>query len=254
VTTPDPPHPLHARYDALWNDAAPLVRAGGATLDPWALHKAGDGRRGLTLLARPAPAVADRLVAFLERLRALEPGQYYQPRADLHHTVLSLFTATVDHAAHLAHEAEYEAAVAEAAAETPAFEIAVQGVTLAPGAVLAQGFPRGDALERLRERLRAGLVARGLGGGLDQRYRLVTAHMTIARFAAPLRDPGRFVDALAEARATPFGVTLVDRLELVLGDWYQSAERERPVAAYALAPRGVRRAPAAPVTDTSPAR
>lgn len=200
------------------------------------LDKAGDARRGLTLLARPSPAVADRLTAFLERLRALEPAQYYQPRGDMHHTVLSLFTATADPGPYLAHRQRYEAAVAEAAAAAPPFEIAVCGVTLSTGAVLAQGFPHGEALEDLRGRLRAALVARGLGAGLDRRYRLVTAHTTIVRFAAPLHDPARFVAALADARATDFGVSRVDRLELVLSDWYHTAEREQAIRAYPLRP------------------
>jgi hypothetical protein len=58
------------------------------------------------------------------------------------------------------------------------------------------------------------------------------------RFAAPLRDPERFVDALAEARALPLGVSRIDRLELTSGDWYHSAARERPIAAHALTAGG----------------
>ena len=65
ATTPDRADALAARYDALWTAAAPAVATGAAAL-----------------------------TAFLDRLRALEPAQYYQPGVDLHHTVLSLFTAT----------------------------------------------------------------------------------------------------------------------------------------------------------------
>ncbi|AEG92274.1 hypothetical protein Rta_11880 [Ramlibacter tataouinensis TTB310] len=186
------------------------------------------------MLARPARSVAAALTAFLGWLRALEPAQYYQPEAELHHTVLSLFTATADYAPHLEHLPAYRAAVADAIAEVPPFTIAVSGVTLAPGAVLAQGFPQDGTLAAVRERLRAALGARGLGGALDRRYRLETAHMTLVRFASPLRDAARFVDAVAAARATDFGASEVDGLELVLGDWYHTAAHERELARYRL--------------------
>jgi len=234
MSEPTSPHPLAARYDAFWNAAAPEVRTGRVSLDACALDKGNDARRGVTLLARPAPAVAERLAARLEALRGLEPGQYYQPRADLHLTVLSLFTATADHAPYLAHVDAYDAAVREAIRGEAPFTIDVRGVTLSPAAVLVQGFPRDDTLARIRARLRAALAARGLGGALDQRYRLETAHLTLVRFAAPLRDPARFVDALAAARTEAFGPSTVAALELVLGDWYQSSERARPIATYAL--------------------
>jgi len=186
------------------------------------------------LLARPAATVIAPISALLVQLRSLEPDQRYQPASDLHHTVLSLFTATADHAPYMARLADYREAVSEVAAATPPFTVDVRGVTLTPGAVLAQGFPRDDTLGTLRDNLRAALRARGLGDGLDQRYRLVTAHMTLVRFAAPLREPERFVAALATARLESFGSTTVERLELVFGDWFHTAAHERLIAGFQL--------------------
>jgi len=225
---------LARRYDALWEAAAPEVRAGRVSLDPWALRKQDDARRGVTLLARPAPPVATALETFVAELRALEPGQYYHPRPDFHLTVLSLFSATADYAPYLAHLGAYQAAVAEALDGIPPFAVDTLGVTLTPAAVLAQGFPHDDTLARVRERLRSALAARGLADALDQRYRLETAHITLVRFTAPLRAPSRFVDALEAARQRAFGTSLVARMELVLGDWYQSSEHARPIAHHTL--------------------
>jgi 2'-5' RNA ligase len=225
---------LAARYDALWHASAPSVREGAVTLDAFAFAKADDARRGVTLLARPSAAVARAITGLLDELRAIEPAQYYQPVRDLHVTVLSLFTATVDHAAQMARVDDFRAAVAEAVDGAAPFDVDLTGVTLAPAAVLARGFPHDDTLERVRERLRQALAARGLGSTLDQRYRLTTAHTTLVRFAHSLRSPARFVDALDAARDRPFGTFTVNRLELVLGDWYQSSERAEPLATYRL--------------------
>lgn len=231
---PDPA--LAARYDALWNASAPEVRAGRAALDPWAGLKDGDHRRGVTLLARPSEAVTRELCALVDELRAMEPDQYYHPPADLHITVLSLISATVDYADRMHQVDGFRAAVTEALGGEPPFTVGGAGVTLSPAAVLAQGFPSDDGLERIRARLRESLAARGLAGGLDARYRLRTAHTTLVRFTTPLRDPARFVDALHSARHRAFGATTVTRLELVLSDWYQSACRTRRLDSYTLDP------------------
>lgn len=225
---------LAERYRALWEESAPLVRAGKAELDPVALDKSRDRRRGVSLLARPDEALATRLAAFGAELGAGEPGLYLTPAGDLHVTVLSLFTATADFPRYLAHFGTYEKAVEDALEEARPFDIVLRGVTLSAGAVLVQGFPADDTLQRVRARLREAIQARGRGGDLDQRYRLETAHLTLARFAAPLVDPVRFVDGLAARREVDLGTLHVDRLELALGDWYLSAERVTEIEGYLL--------------------
>jgi len=225
---------LIARYDALWNAAAPEVRVGRASVDPLPLRKAEDARRGVTLLARPGAEVAGAIAAFLDELRALEPAQYYQPSGDLHLTVLAPFTATVEPGPYLAHLDDYHAAAAEALAGVGPFAVDFTGVTMSTGAVLARGYPRDGTLELLRARLRAALTARGLGAALDGRYRLETAHLTLVRIASPLADAERFVRALDRARGRTFGTSVVSALELVVSDWYQSAEHTELVARYEL--------------------
>ena len=63
---------------------------------------------------------------------------------------------------------------------------------------------------------------------------LVTAHMTLVRFATPLREPERFVAALAAARQSDFVSTTVGRLERVFGDWFHTAAFEQLIASFQL--------------------
>jgi len=224
---------LHTHYDAMWDRAWPAVAGGDVDCDT---HLAGglDARRGLTLIARPAPALADRFDALQARLADADPRQYRQPRADLHVTILSLFTVTADYAPHLARRADYAAAVRAAVAGLPAFDIDFDGITISRGAVLARGFPRDGTLELLRARLRDALRARGLDGSLDQRYRLVTAHSTLLRFTAPPPDPARLAAALAEVRAMPLGTMRVKSLQLVVNDWYMSSAAVEALESFTL--------------------
>lgn len=227
-------HSLYPHYNALWDEHWPSFRRGAVATDPLLARKASDGRRGLTVIARPDPAVAASIEDMLRTLAALEPQQYYYPQSDFHITVLSLFTATEDYAPRLQHLGEYRDAAAAVLAATPAFTIDTVGITLAAGAVLAQSFPHGSALDTLREGLRAELRSRGLGAGLDERYRLVTAHSTIIRFAAPLSAPEHFTQALAEFRNAPFGSTRVAALELVFNDWYMSRDTLQTIETFQL--------------------
>jgi 2'-5' RNA ligase len=228
---------LRTHYDAMWDRAWPDVARGDVERDR---HLAGglDPRRGLTLIARPDPALAARFAAVQDALIAADPHQYRQPLPDLHMTVLSLFTVTADYAPHLARRADYVAAARAAAADLPAFDIDFEGITISRGAVLATGFPRDGTLERLRARLRDTLRARGLDGTLDQRYRLVTAHSTVLRFVAPPFEPARLASALAALRNVLLGSLRVDSLQLVINDWYMSSAAVEPVATFALGSDG----------------
>ena len=226
---------LPAHYDAMWDRAWPDVSRGDVDCDR---HLAGglDPRRGLTLIARPGAALAARFDAVQDALLAADPHQYRQPLADLHMTVLSLFTVTPDYAPHLARRADYAAAARAAAEDLPAFDVDFEGITISRGAVLVKGFPRDGTLERLRARLRDALRARGLDGTLDQRYRLVTAHSTVLRFIAPPASPARLAAVLAAMRDVPLGTMRVDSLQLVINDWYMSSAAVEPVATFTLRP------------------
>ena len=227
------PTDLRRHYHAMWDRAWPAVSSGDVDCDP---HLAGglDPRRGMSLIIRPDAALAGRFTDVQQKLTDAAPRQYRQPRADLHMTVLSLFTVTADYAPHLARRAEYAAAVRAAACDLPAFDIEFDGITISRGAVLAMGYPRDATLETLRARLREALRARGLDGMLDQRYRLVTAHSTLLRFVAPPADPARLAAALAEMRDTPLGTLRVESLQLVVNDWFMSSAAVDPIETYIL--------------------
>jgi 2'-5' RNA ligase len=227
-------HALASHYDAMWQNAFPAIAAGDVAYDRYLLNKGCDPRRGLTLVARLDPRVSSRLIALLNKLAGVEPDQYYPLEADLHLTVLSLFTVTEAWKPHLAHLDGYRAAVAEALEAARPFAVDTAGLTLSRSAVIAQGFPHDDMLGEIRDRLRGALARRGLDGTLDQRYRLVTAHSTLMRFRTPLRDPQRFAECLAALREEVFGTSVFDTLYLVFNDWYMSSQTLRTLDAYAL--------------------
>ena len=220
---------MQIHYDKRWDNAFVAVANGDIDCDTH-LAAARDPRRGLTLVARPGPALQARFDAVLDRLAGAEPQQYRYPAADLHMTILSLFSVTPHPAPQLLRLPDYAAAIGDALDGIAAFDIDFRGITLSRGAVLAQGFPRSPVLETLRARLRSTLDDRGLGDLLDQRYRLVTAHTTLFRFVAPLQASRHFAALLRSLRDAPLGCLHVGEVELVINDWYMSSNTVERVA------------------------
>lgn len=213
---------LRERYASLWNGAINEVREGRVTIDPLLASREPDQRRCITVLARPSALIQQSVQGFLNELSAIDPKQYYYDPAELHVTVLSLFTATLEHARYLSRYAEYLAAVNASLANAPTFGIEFTGVTLTREAVMIQGFPATTALNDLRESLRNELRAKHLTTGLDSRYVLQTAHMTVVRFRARLRGSTHFTRVLEHYRDHVFGRSEVQELNLVRNDWYMS--------------------------------
>ena len=225
---------LSKRYDDLWRESSAAIRQGAEKIDPVLAAGTADTRRGLTLVARPGANVRRQVSRFLKKLQTIDPHQHYYPPAELHVTILGLFTATRDCEPFFSRAQEYRDATAAAVSGARAFGIDFAGITASSGAVLIQGFPLSEELESIRARLRSELKQRGLAGGLDQRYRRETAHLTAVRFCHRLHERDAFVRVLEEHRNWVFGTTNVRELSLVKNDWYLSAEVVETLRIYPL--------------------
>lgn len=176
-----------------------------------------DDRRGLTLLGR-LPAHVSRNIEFsLQQLAAIAPGQYYYPSPDLHITIMDLLVARGGLQIPTEEFARYRTAVGQIVAAIPPIHWRLQGLIVSPGAVLVTG-DYGLGLEELRQRLRTELPKLGLP--VAERYPTISGHVTVARFAQPLKDPSRFLTAVSENAATNYGSFTMHSLDLVIHGWY----------------------------------
>lgn len=221
-------------YARLWAEAERSFQDGQVGIDPYLRDKSNDRRLGLSVIGRPGPVLNEQFVSFLERLKQVEPKQYYYRAAEFHLTILSLFTATEAFELHWNRLEDYRAPVDRALASGPAFTVHYRGITASRQAVMIQGFTQGQQLARLRARLRQALRAAGLGGGLDRRYAIETAHSTVFRFAAQPKELSRLWALLREYRTADFGRSRFHDLQLVKNDWYMSQEKAEILAHYPL--------------------
>jgi 2'-5' RNA ligase len=226
---------LHHHYATMRQRAAHQFGQGLVEVDPCLTQLTPDERRGLTLRARPPAPLIARMQEVVAAFQHLEPDQYYYPVPELHLTVSALIAAYPGFALQQIAPYAYQQVVSRSLAQSAPFTLSYAGVTASPSAILLQGFPQDDALTQLRTQLKHGVEQAGLWHSIDARYALQTAHITLVRFRAPLRQPAQLVQLLDAYQQTFIGAFVVDTLELVYTDWYHRAAHTVLLETYSLA-------------------
>jgi len=222
-------------YERLWQEAALALAGGRPTIDPHLPDKTRDPRRGLTLMLRPEPAVQRSIAKFVDELAIVAPGQYFYRPEELHVTVLSIVPGSELWRDKIGPLPTYQSLVSKVLKAHREFSIGFQGLTASASAVMVQGFPVGDTLAQIRDDLREELKKNHVADELARKYKIQTAHLTIMRFCRPDTDWQRLKSLLEANRTISFGESRVRRMQLVLTDWYASAERVQVLAEYSLA-------------------
>ena len=217
-------------YERLWGEAADAFERGGPRLDPFLKNRAGDRRRGVTLVARPDKEVRERVEDFLRRALKVAPGQHFYEPPEFHLTVYSLIPGSTSWKESAQRLPEHLEVLDQVLKDRPAFSVVFRGATASPEAVMIQGFPAGSALKELRDEL----SRRGVADTLARRYKMVAAHLTVMRFTTPMADWKPLRDFLLAHRETDFGEARMRTLQLIESDWYASAGTVRTLREYPL--------------------
>ncbi len=229
---------LETIYRNMWLNAEQKILAGQYDIDTL-IGSEKDTRRGMTLLSylhETDGPVSRRLMAFNEELARHEPDQYFYPENELHLTILSIISCIEGFRLTDIDSAAYREIIREATRHIGPLEIHCKGITASAACVVVQGYPLNDQLEALRDGLRVALGNSSLSTTMDSRYKLATAHSTIARFQAPLRNSHRLIELLRDYRDYDFGVYKVHQVDLVFNNWYQHLSQTQHLARLALNP------------------
>lgn len=221
-------------YQRLWSEAVVAFERGEHKIDPHLSDKPNDRRRGVTLICRPSPPVRDAVANYISRLAEACPGQYFYRPEELHVTVLSIISGTELWEREMPRLEACRSFIGEVLGRCRPFKIHFRGITASPDSVLIQGFPVGDGLGVIRDELRAAFARHGFGDMPDRRYKATTAHLTAMRFSKRCADLQPLLSLLKASRETYFGECEINTIQLILGDWYGSADRVRTLQEYLL--------------------
>lgn len=199
---------------------------GGLDVDQY-LNGKKDDRAGLSLIAHPAPGVVGHMQSFLRELQRIDPNQYYYKSEQVHITVLSIISCVAGFSLDGIDVVDYYKIIADALTHEPAFEINFEGIAITPVALISKA--KGDLgpLDRIREKVRSAFKSSGLRHSIDSRYILTGAHLTLARFKSQPVNSTAFLSLIDQYRSVDFGKSIIDRMELVLNDWYHTENRSQ---------------------------
>jgi 2'-5' RNA ligase len=220
-------------YDDIWHSGSELILSGKSEPD-YQIDNPDDSRRGITLIFRPNANVLESFGDFLRLAEEIEPGQYSYARSEIHTTVMSIITCTENFSLDQVDALEYSQLVRSCVNEVDPFVVNFRGMTASASCVMAQGFPEGNTLERLRKLLRTKFGNSSLRHSIDERYPIATAHSTLIRFRDELSRPQEIFDLMSRFRSVEWGRQHVTDLDLVFNDWYHKSTRVEDIANFRL--------------------
>ena len=222
---------LKKHYDKIWTDSKDSILKNKISLDPSLYNLSKDVRQGLTLVTPLSQEVYCKVAKIMKLLESIEPEQYYYPFENMHITTLNLTPFSEDFVFDRKQCEAFNKVFKKAFNGIKPFNVKLEGITASKGAVIIQGFYK-DALQKMRENLRR--EAQKQGVMLNEDYERKTAHTTIIRFRKKLRKPKDFVKQIEKHRNTDLGTMRIDKVLLVLTDWYNRKEKKTIIAEYKL--------------------
>ena len=214
---------LKEHYNKLYNDSIQRIQTDSYQIDDL-IDSDSDSRFGITLLLRPDHRVKEEIQKFLNKIKRIEPEQYYYQNSDLHVTVMSIISCYNGFDLSQIKIEDYIKIIRRSIDELRSFDIEFRGLTASPSCLMVQGFLKDDTLNQIRSNLRNNFKNSDLEQSLDKRYAIQTAHSTIFRLKKKLDNKEKFLRTIEEYRDHYFGIFKVNTLELVFNDWYQRKE------------------------------
>ena len=192
----------------------------GGVKDDLLSNAQNDKRMSMVLLIRINPDISNNIQNVINKLKELEPdSMYYYPPSDFHITVIDLLKGELDRKIP-DNINDYINCINECAKEIKPFEIEFDGLTASDNAVLVKGFYDNE-LQKFRELLRENLIKNNLK--LEERYKTISSHITIARLKNKLNNPEKFISFVEQKNY--FGKMKVESIELCYHNWYDTQKQ-----------------------------
>src|SRR5690348_2409661 len=123
-------------YERLWRNTGARLKSGRVRIDAGLQDRAGDGRRGVTLVARPDAGVRRKVGKFLREAAAICPGQHFYKPSELHVTVMAIIANSEFWRKEIHQLPDCRAVLDGVLSHCGPFRIDFRGVTVSPDAVM----------------------------------------------------------------------------------------------------------------------
>ena len=181
-----------------------------------------DERMSIVLLIRISPNISANIEKCINKLKEIESdSMYFYPSSDFHITVIDILKGEIGRKIP-ENINDYINCINECAKQIKPFEIEFEGLTASDNALLVKGFYDNE-LQKFRELLRESLNKNNLK--LEERYKTISSHITIARFKEKLKNPDKFISFIENENKNYFGKMKVNYFELCFHNWYDTKKQ-----------------------------
>ena len=221
------------KYKKLWNDARIRLAENDPHIDEHLLDLSHDERRGISLIIRLSEDTKKLLARVSDRLQKVSPDHHYYASSDYHITVMTLIVANEQFNINDVPVEQYKKCLLKILSRQRPFRIRFRGISGTKDCVIAHGTFRDGTLNVIRTKIEEEILTLGIKGPFDDRYHNISAHVTLVRFRS--RDKVKLlVQEIDKLEICDLGVCPVDRLELVMNDWYMSKDKVEVLKSFEL--------------------
>ena len=206
---------LDDHYDSILSANRAKILSGGNG-DPFLKKALTDNRMSLVVLIRISYDVTEKINSCIRDLKDIEPDLYFYPAEDFHITVMDILKGEEGRVIP-PNITEYIRCIEECSKSISPFKIEFNGLTASDNAILVRGY-YDDQLMVFRQKLRDLLKQGGLP--LEERYKTISSHVTIARLHSKFQNPDKLLDYIDKPRV--FGTMAVSDLEISFHNWYDT--------------------------------
>ena len=206
---------LDNHYNSILTANRGKILAGGAG-DAFLEKALTDNRMSLVVLIRIPLDAAEKINSCINELKGIEPNLYYYPAQDFHITVMDVLKGEEGRSIP-PNITEYIHCIEECSKDISPFKIEFDGLTASDNAIMVRGY-YDDQLMVFRQKLRDMLKQRGLS--LEERYKTISSHVTIARLLSKYQNPEKLLDYIEKPRS--FGNMTVSNMEISFHNWYDT--------------------------------
>ena len=212
---------LKEHYNNIFTKSKEKINDGGIK-DDFLSNVQSDKRMSLDIIIRLPSDISKNIKNCINKLKELElDSMYFYPSTNFHITVFDILKAETDRKIP-ENINEYINCIKECVKQTKPFEMEFEGITSSDNAVLVKGFYDNE-LEKLREILRESIVKNNLK--LEERYKTISAHITIARIKDKLKNPEKYISFIENEKDTNFGKMKLESMELIFHNWYDTKKQ-----------------------------
>ena len=210
---------LKEHYDNIFRKNKEKIKNGGV-FDELLLNAQNDKRMSIVLLIRISPDISKNIENCINKIKEIESdSMYFYPSTDFHITVIDILKGEENR--NIPENInEYIKCIRDCAKQIKPFEIEFDGLTASDNAILVKGFYDNE-LQKFRELLRDSLINNNLK--LEERYKTISSHITIARNKELLKNPEKIMEFIEKDYY--FGKMKVESIELSFHNWYDTKKK-----------------------------